>query len=292
MTNKAIVSYVGGYGGDIFSTLLLSNFESGIEPTQSFEQPIGQFLNRYSAPVEYCRSGRGINDFFKLVSDIDNPSIETKYLKEYFKDDLYNVYDANDDVLVEKFVAYCRSYLYVDETLPFVIPTHYTTKVNDRFAKFDIDDILPGSVKLRLNSNPEHVPLFRGLAKYKNQMPSKFPLSDLTAMLETLEQDIIKETDDYLQQLATPLPRFIDIDVSDLWLRGGSSVDYLQTVLIGLFGVPIDMDKNFIDNTYNPNNKEILVSIFGSRFLDNTYETNRALLVNYVINTFRQVINA
>lgn len=292
MTNKAIVSYVGGYGGDVFSTLLLSNFEGGVVPVLSAEQTVDEFLNRYSAPVDFCRAGRGINDFFKLITNINDQSVEYDYLREYFKEDLLNVYDTNDDLLIENFISYCRSYLFADETRPFVLPTHYTTKLNDRFAKFNIDAILPGSVKIRLNSNPEHVPLFRALAKYKNKMYEKYSLDQLNEIIETLEHDTAKETDDYLQQLTTQLTGFVDVNVSDMWLYGGNRIDQTQTMLAEMFGVPIDMDKAFIENIYNPNNRTILVSIFGESYLENSYETNKTLLINYVTNKFRQSMNA
>lgn len=292
MTNKAIVSYVGGYGGDIFTTLLLSNFEDGVNPTPITDQSVGEFLNRYSSPTDFCKCGRGIDDFFSLILNIDNQSIEYTYLKEYFKDDLLNVYDADDDKLIENFVHYCRSYLYIDQSKPFIIPTHYTSKLDDRFAKFDIENILPNSVKIRLNSYPEHVPLFRGLAKFKNKMPTKYSLSELVVLFETIEYDTATETDNYVERLSTPLSRFIDINISEVWLQGGSSIDYLQTILTDMFDTPIKMDKSFIEKIYNPNNKTILTSIFGSSFLDNSYETNKAHLVNYVTDSFRQVINA
>lgn len=284
-----IVGYKGGWGGDMFASLLYKNFY----PNYQYEfRPLkGQRINNNHIKYDKCGGLEPIKCIRELMLICDGLLKNERQVgqhrvffeksKNILEQLLNMVYDDSADEIINNIIEICR-YMYKTNP-PKIWSCHYAQPPVGLFSSFTMDQVFPGSKKIRLVSEHKHNVFFFALFMYKLNTNYYYEEGFIDKAYNNIhfipEHRIIEglswdEFDDKLED-------FIDVDVGKLFIENGSNIDVVEQQLSDLIGTKIVLDRNYLEHQYCPKNTEILEHIFGKNYLNNKPEKNVQLLIDY-----------
>lgn len=276
-----IISYKGGYGGDLVSTMIDQNFNY----KRKINLLSGPQLNRFNYTQGQLNGFKGLNGVLRylykcLHRDVNDVNEEMGYLYKIFNlGEIHNFcWDISPDQIMENLIEYFRYKYDCLRDKPKVINTHYTEKPPGPFSNFTVDQIFPGSTKIRLACEPKYVDFFNALCFYKLDQIIIEPNERLDRSAVTLDDLNDPNRHEYLKN---NFEDFVDVDVGKLFFEDDVWVDKIEAQLSDIIGSRIALDKDFICSTYKPRNFEIIEHIFGPNYMSNSIDTNLEKFLDY-----------
>lgn len=279
--NLVIISYKGGYGGDLVSTMIEQNFNQK-RKIHLFSSPE---LNRFDYTQGDLNGFKGLNGVLRylykcLHDDVKNVDEEMGYLYKVFKlGEVYNFcWDESPKLIIQNLIEYLRLKYECLRDKPKVINTHYTERPPEPFSAFAVDQVFPSSTKIRLVCEPKYVDYFNALCFFKLDQVIIKPGERLDRSAVTIEDLDDANRHEYLKM---QFEDFIDVDVGKLFFEGDEWVDKIQVQLSDILKARIVLNKDFICNTYKPRNAEILECVLGSNYTNNSIDVNLEKFLDY-----------
>ena len=284
-----IVGFKGGFGGDLFASILDSNFNRKTKIKKQITYNNSSIDNMHAYPAHLAE----LKGLHYLLFSLDvqlfpnNKTTEDAFIqfhKANFVNRCFNmVFDTDPEQIIENIIYYGRT-LY-EHNKPKVWCTHYCSRPPATFKNFTMERMFPGSTKLRLWCEPKYHDLFSALAFFKLD---EAPINKHTVNMihnSKINYVVYEEhltTPDRFDYLNEPFEDFIDIDVGKLFFEDDSNVDIIEKQLSDICGQKIDLNKSYICNEYKVKNNNILETILGPNYLNNSIETNLSLFMKHV----------
>lgn len=282
-----VIGYPAGYGGEFFSSILVSNFDA-YKPIQRKSAHVNndKLKNWYTFDgYNSIGSLKSLDSILCHCGDLidQSNSDKVKIVSRYAKPHIDIIWDSDPKVLIENLTYVCRDH--VNYYKPKIINVHYHERLRNHeiFGSFTLNDIFPGSTKFRMACSSYYHDLFTLLYVFKTN-----------AIYENINMG--NDDKDFFFECALPERRkdfigkpfedFIDIDVGKLFFEDDFNVDLTEQQLSSVLNKKIDLNKKEITENYKPRNINILKDILGANFMDNSEETNTQLVFDYVSTKF------
>lgn len=306
-SDLVIVGYPGGFGGDYFTSIINRNYNKNFTPIKRRNFSIhdknltNQYLYTASNTIPLFKSIQTILCLFcKHIRYEHLTEIEKATLSLNFNQHIDNafkiLFDETPKIILDNYNNFLVSNFNGLKYKPHVINTHYCSDPPICFKNFSLNNIFPGSIKLRLVCESKYIDMFRVLNYFKtNQIiieniddvtkfkksdksyESFLPIDDLT----TKERfDIFKNNHD----------NFYDIDVGKLYFEDDSNVDIIETRLSEILNKKIYLNKAHICNEYKVKNDKILRLVLGNNYTKNSIDTNLELFLQHARNRKQEYI--
>lgn len=286
-----IVGYRGGWGGDMFASLIYKHFYKDYQ--HKLQQPKSHVV--VNSMIDFrqqheLRMFKNIDDCLFVVDallqdlkSLDKSAALSKHESAMKKISPFCefVFDEDPQILANNIKDVLREVYHFKRTK--VWPIHYTTRPPKTFSQFSMDWVFPGSKKFRLVCEPRFCDMFVALYLYKGGF-NFYGKETWNSRGQHKNKSAFHE--DWLHKPPSwyefdKLEDFVDIDVGKLFIETRSNIDEVEDQLSTTLNTKIELDRDYLENSYRPKTKAILETVFGSNYLENDKDTNFKNLIEY-----------